>query len=152
MNKKCKCSNIFEDQKEFMVACNQNVCDVTEENNYNEFFLWSKLINEGHSELSEAILNSFNINRSMEEDPDVAIASEAIDLIYVTCGLLNNMGIDGQAVFDAIHDANMSKVINGKVLKNKDGKVLKPEGWKKADITEVLNKGCREWWFTYGRA
>ena len=135
-----------------MVACNQNVGDVTEENNYNEFFLWSKLINEEHAELSEAILNSFNINRSMKEDPDVAIASEAIDLIYVTCGLLNNMGIDGQAVFAAIHDANMSKAINGKVLKNKDGKVLKPEGWKKADITEVLNKGCREWWFTYGRA
>ena len=55
--------NIFNKQKEFMVACNQNVGDVTEENNYNEFFLWSKLINEEHAELSEAILNSFNINR-----------------------------------------------------------------------------------------
>lgn len=136
--------NIFEKQKEFMLACSQSVDpldDVEDEfNNYNEWYMWVKLINEEHAELSEAILH-YNDWANDSAYATADIASEAIDLIYVTCGLLNNMGIDGMKVFNAIHKANMDKVgKDGKVLKNKDGKVLKPEGWKPADIRKIINE------------
>lgn len=144
LTNKCNCNkSIFEKQKEFMVACDQSIeplDPIVEENfkNYNEWYLWMKLINEEHAELIEAALR-FNDWSGPNTDMDVALVSEAIDLIYVTCGLLNNMGVDGQAVFDAIHNANMAKVgPDGKVVKNKDGKVLKPEGWTKADIKEIM--------------
>jgi len=142
MNKKCKCSNIFEDQKEFMVACDQSINPLDfEGDNYNEWHLWLKLINEEHSELIEAALQYADTGLGIA-DGEVRVVSEAIDLIYVTIGLLNNMGVDGKKVFDAIHDANMKKVmVNGKVQKNEFGKVLKPEGWKKANIAEVLTDG-----------
>ena len=135
--------NIFEKQKDFMVACDQSVGPTSlfeddEEQNYQEWYLWMKLINEEHAELVEAALK-YN-DWSIDYTADVALVSEAIDLIYVTCGLLNNMGVDGQKVFDAIHNANMAKVgEDGKVIKNKDGKVLKPKGWKPANIKEIIN-------------
>lgn len=126
-----------------MVACDQSVgpgglfAD-DEEKNYEEWYLWLKLINEEHAELVEAALK-YN-DWTLSGNTDVGLVSEAIDLIYVTSGLLNNMGVDGQKVFDAIHAANMAKVgSDGRVIKNADGKVLKPAGWKPANIMEIVN-------------
>lgn len=62
------------------------------------------------------------------------------DLLYVTYGLAVLSGIDADAVFDAIHEANMKKV-RAKDAKNKRGHkndVIKPAGWTPPDIAKVV--------------
>ncbi len=63
------------------------------------------------------------------------LASELVDLLYVTYGGLAALGVDADAVFAAIHDANMRKLEGPK---REDGKQLKPEGWQPADIKAVI--------------
>lgn len=71
------------------------------------------------------------------------IAEESIDLIYVLIGMLVEYGIPVEKVWDAKHGANMAKAdpVTGKVVKRADGKILKPEGWKPADIAGVMVGG-----------
>ena len=68
------------------------------------------------------------------------IIKEALDLMYVTAQYLNvTIGPDkAKECWDALHTNNMSKCTNGKLVKREDGKVLKPEGYKKLDLTSVL--------------
>ena len=40
--------------------------------------------------------------------------------------------------WDMLHANNMSKCTNGKLVKREDGKVMKPEGYEKLDLTSVL--------------
>lgn len=73
-------------------------------------------------------------------DPNVlSVASEMADLLYVTLGAAVSFGIDIDAVFDAVHGANMRKRdANGKVIVDRSGKVVKPEGWAPASIKHAL--------------
>ena len=68
------------------------------------------------------------------------LVKEALDLMYVTAQYLNvTIGPDkAKECWDALHQNNMSKCTNGKLLKREDGKVLKPEGYKKLDLSELL--------------
>jgi predicted HAD superfamily Cof-like phosphohydrolase len=65
--------------------------------------------------------------------------AEAADLIYVVCQFCNMFGLPLTEMYDAIHAANMRKVNpnTGKVERREDGKVLKPEGWKPAELTRI---------------
>lgn len=63
------------------------------------------------------------------------LAQELSDLLYVTYGALDQLGIDADAVFAEIHRANLSKASGPK---RSDGKQLKPEGWQPADVKKVL--------------
>lgn len=63
------------------------------------------------------------------------IAHELADLLYVTYGTAISLGIDIRPVFEAIHVANMAKVGGGM---RADGKVLKPPGWRPADVDALL--------------
>ena len=69
------------------------------------------------------------------------LVKEALDLMYVTAQYLNvTIGPDkAKECWDALHANNMSKCTNGKLLKREDGKVMKPEGYKKLDLSEVLD-------------
>jgi len=42
---------------------------------------------------------------------------------------------DGDAAFNRVADSNMSKVINGKIFKREDGKILKPDTYKAPDMS-----------------
>lgn len=68
------------------------------------------------------------------------LLKEALDLMYVTAQYLNvTIGPDkAKECWDALHANNMSKCTNGKLLKREDGKVLKPDGYKKLDLSELL--------------
>ena len=60
---------------------------------------------------------------------------ELADLLYVTYGTFVACGVDADAVFAEVHRANMQKS-SGK--RREDGKILKPEGFKSADVRGVL--------------
>ncbi|MBB5376371.1 putative HAD superfamily Cof-like phosphohydrolase [Deinococcus metalli] len=70
-----------------------------------------------------------------EPDALVALAHELADLLYVTYGALDTLGIDADAVFAEVHRANLSKASGPR---RADGKQLKPEGWQPADVAGVL--------------
>lgn len=57
-------------------------------------------------------------------------ADAMIDLIYFALGTMVEMGVSPKELFSIVHEANMSKIWpDGSPHFNKDGKVIKPEGW-----------------------
>ncbi|KQR04573.1 hypothetical protein [Deinococcus sp. Leaf326] len=63
------------------------------------------------------------------------LAHELADLLYVTYGALDLLGIDADAVLAEVHRANLSKASGPR---RADGKQLKPEGWQPADVRGVI--------------
>lgn len=63
------------------------------------------------------------------------LVHELADLLYVTYGAFNLLGIDANQVFAKIHQANMHKTTGPK---RADGKQLKPADWQPADIQALL--------------
>lgn len=63
------------------------------------------------------------------------LAHELADLLYVTYGALDALGIDADAVFAEVHRANLGKLGGPK---RADGKQLRPEGWRPADVRGVI--------------
>lgn len=81
-------------------------------------------------DLVEYYLDNFNRER---------VAKELADILYVTYGTAAAFGIDIDAVFDIVHESNMSKLgEDGKPIYREDGKVLKGPNYKEADLTGVV--------------
>ena len=40
--------------------------------------------------------------------------------------------------FNEVHRSNMAKLVDGKVIRRDDGKVLKPEGWQPPQLAQFL--------------
>ena len=138
-------------QAEFMDACGQprfHLSDVVvddvldfESPTGKQTALWWKLVKEEFIELADAVgAFSYPLHSGDNTIAVKEVVSEAVDLVYVTMGLMNALGLPFDEVFDAIHQANMNKCVDGKVLRREDGKVLKPEGWKPANVMEILQK------------
>lgn len=62
-------------------------------------------------------------------------ADAMIDIMYFALGTLVEMGVKPDALFDIVHEANMSKLWeDGKPrYREHDGKVIKPSTWKDPD-------------------
>ena len=74
-----------------------------------------------------------------EEDDDlVQIADALADMIYIALGTAVAYGIPLDRVFAEVHKSNMAKLVDGKVIRRADGKILKPETWTPPDIKGVL--------------
>ena len=87
------------------------------------------------------IAEEFNeLIKAIAEEDIVEIADALGDLEYVIHGCSNAYGIDMEPIFNEIHESNMRKAdpITGKIRYREDGKVLKPEGWKKPQIRPLL--------------
>ena len=67
-------------------------------------------------------------------------AKELTDLLYVVYGLGARYGVPVDKVFAEVHDSNMSKLVDGKPIRNDDGKVLKGENYFKADVEKVIRE------------
>jgi predicted HAD superfamily Cof-like phosphohydrolase len=120
--------SVFHDQAEFLKAADGYNQDFSSE------VLASNLIVEECKELQQE--GHYHL------DPDMGANAikEALDLMYVTAQYLNvTIGADkAKKCWDALHANNMSKCIDGKLVKREDGKVLKPEGYKPMNIEEYL--------------
>lgn len=83
-------------------------------------------------------INEYN---KAEDNNDITnLAVELADIIYIACGTAVSYGIPLDDVFNAIHQANMNKLVDGKVIRREDGKIKKPDGWQPADIAGILKK------------
>lgn len=86
-----------------------------------------KLVQEEVVEEFLPAVMKYSSSRSLEHLAEVV--DGAIDSIYVLVFFLNQMGIDGQKMWNIVHAANMRKFPNGKALRNEIGKIVKPANW-----------------------
>jgi predicted HAD superfamily Cof-like phosphohydrolase len=71
-------------------------------------------------------------------DDLIEIADALADMVYIAYGTAVAYGIRLDKVFEEVHSSNMSKLVDGKVIRREDGKILKPAGWTPPDINSVL--------------
>ena len=114
---------MWTDVKVFMGCCNQNISEETAK-------LYLNLIKEEFEELMEA-------NRTND---DIERLDGCMDLIWVTIGYCLAKGYDIKGAWQEVADSNLAKVDmkTGKVLKDANGKVIKPEGWKPPDLRKFV--------------
>ena len=121
-------SNVFRDQAKFMNACGQTVG----ERNLDQFDLYVKLIKEEVGELQVAIDNN-----DLVEQLDALI-----DIMVVTVGAVQSLGVDGEGAWKEVVSTNFAKIdsLTGRVRKREDGKVLKPVGWRPPELSKYINR------------
>ena len=104
------------DVREFTAACHDELpatpASMTTE--AREFIC--KMVNDEMEELAEAV--------TVAEQADALV-----DAIYYICDCAVRHGMNLDPLFAIVHQANMGKVVDGKVLRRDDGKIMKPEGW-----------------------
>lgn len=99
------------------------------------------LISEEAGEAAEALTE---LARALDAGADPAdaykaVAKELADVLYVTYGTADVLGIDLPAVFDEVHRSNMSKrSASGQVLRRPDGKVLKGPDYRPPSLDDVV--------------
>lgn len=122
--------NSYDDVKTFMLAGEQKVYNNPELNSERESQaeLYLRLVTEEYNELKEAFANNDLIE----------IADACADLKWVIEGLEHSLGIPQQSVWDEVSKSNMSKMVDGKLIKRADGKVLKPDTFVQPDIKKAL--------------
>lgn len=103
------------------------------------------LISEEFLEARDAMLQlAFRLSHGLPDgliqEAVAEVRKELTDLLYVVYGTQVKFGWDGDLDFTKVHANNMSKVgPDGQVMRREDGKILKPEGFKKLDPMELLN-------------
>lgn len=108
--------------------------------------------------LAEDTLTWFLIEEEKKE-----LLKELVDLMYVELGhelywadqwddlsdpmpsirmsierLCYDLGLDFDQAWDIVHKSNMSKVVDGKFVKDENGKIMKPEGYVAPDLSECI--------------
>ena len=117
-------TKVFTDVSVFMTAAGQTVG----ESNIPQSSLYHNLIVEEYNEYIAA--------RNAKDD--VEIIDACFDMMWVIVGYMQSRGWDCDRIWDEGALSNLTKIDKetGKVIKREDGKVLKPEGWKKPDFSK----------------
>ena len=112
----------------FMLAVDQRGPDkprrLTEEWSELETLYWS-LMREEYGEFCAA-------------DSQAEAVDGAIDLIWVTLGWLNAVGVNASPIWEAVRLANMTKV-SGPICPD-TGKRMKPIGFKHPDVAALIDQ------------
>ena len=90
--------------------------------------LYMNLITEEYKETLEAF----------ENNDLIEVADGLADMVWVIMGMCSSCGIDFNKVWEEVRASNMSKFVDGKFVKNESGKILKPEGYFKPNISKAL--------------
>lgn len=90
-------------------------------------------------------LSRLPTNKVLESDIDI-IAEQVdafVDIDYYSNNAASKVGMNTDAVFDLVHEANMSKLFpDGTFHKDESGKIIKPPNWKEPDVKLLV-----ESWF-----
>ena len=81
----------------------------------------------------------YTLSNIKNKDPIVEynrqdMIKEMADVQYTLSGLAVFFNVDLQEAFERVHQSNMSKLIDGKIVKNEYGKVMKPDTYIKPDM------------------
>jgi len=110
--------------------------------------LWGRvqMMLEELREFAEAIYNLREANTVDDRVHALTIMADSlVDLEYFTLGTAAMMGLPHDEIFEAVHEANMQKVLvesaeESKRLNKLD--VKKPEGWTPPDVLAILQRHC----------
>ena len=120
------------DVEQFMDACGQPVLYASErgpENFTEQAELYKNLIVEEFHETIAAFA-----------DKDIVeVADGLADMVWVIMGLASTLDIPFNKVWDEVKASNMSKVVEGKVIRREDGKILKPDTYFKPNIRKAMD-------------
>ena len=121
-------TNPFKDQEKFMIASDQSV----DKMNQQQFNMYLRLIEEEAEELNQGIKNN---NRT-------EVLDALTDILVVTIGAIHSAGFNAEGAWNEVMRTNFAKIDpeTGKVRKREDGKVLKPEGWTPPDLKQFTTK------------
>ena len=79
---------------------------------------------------------------AMREYNAIEVADGLTDILYLVIGAFRRHGISADTatkLFNEVHASNMSKVpADGKLLKRADGKVMKPETYRRPNLALIL--------------
>ena len=120
--------NFYTNVRDFHKAFGQRVGETPELPEKDERELRKKLLAE---EYTEYVVAEYNNDL-------VEIADALADIIYIAAGTAVSYGIPLDTIFAEVHRSNMSKLVDGKVIRRSDGKVQKPEGWNPPNIKNIL--------------
>jgi len=93
--------------------------------------LYMNLISEEYGET----LTAFK-NKDMVE-----VADGLADMVWVIMGMASTLDIPFDEVWNEVKASNMSKFIDGKAIKDENGKIMKPEGYFRPNIAGILGNG-----------
>lgn len=121
-------SKTFTDVTVFLHAVGQDVPPEPQKTVSTQAELYKKLIQEESTEFWDAV----------EAGDDVEQIDACFDMIWVIVGYMKSRGWDCEAIWDEGAKSNLSKIdlTTGLVRRREDGKILKPDGWKKPDFTK----------------
>lgn len=141
---------LLEQQQEFISTFKQTITSLLASNSEDTADLRLELIQEELQELQIAFreLHGFYRDSRIVNDPTVIekillsnIFKEYGDLVYVVLGLGIAFKLPVEEILEEIHRSNMSKVHpNGEIKYRDDGKVLKPDGYSPANLSETLKR------------
>ena len=114
---------------------------------FNEAFEIPKLETPG---LGPDELIELRIKLLTEEVQEYAEAARSGDLVevldaladigYILAGTIINHGMQNiyDDAFNEVHRSNMAKLVDGRVIRRADGKVMKPEGWQPPQLRQFV--------------
>lgn len=116
--------------RQFQITGEQRINDKPTVNEFKLCALRYELLKEENNEY---------INACYDENL-IEILDALVDQMYVLLGTINFHGL--QHVFDEafnrVHENNMTKFPGGKILRNPDGKIIKPDGFKNVNLTDLI--------------
>ena len=103
-------------------------------NDYSLLKMQLTLIVEEFKELLVAV----DQMRPMEIPTRVDALKELTDLVYVCYQFAGNLDWDLDEAYRRVHESNMSKLVDGEMLKREDGKVLKGPNYQPPNLTDLV--------------
>jgi predicted HAD superfamily Cof-like phosphohydrolase len=100
------------------------------------------MLEEKRAKLRQRLLQEEVTELKKAEDME-DVADALGDILYIAFGTIHEYGLADRIIFifDEIHKANMAKLgEDGKPIYRKDGKVLKPEGWRPPNLKPILSR------------
>ena len=89
------------------------------------------------------------LREEVEEYAEAARAGDLVEVLdaladigYILAGTILNHGMQNiyDDAFDEVHRSNMAKLVDGKVLRREDGKVMKPQDWTPPQLAQFVSK------------
>lgn len=123
-------SSMIKSVEYFMKASGQTINDTPTIVSFQDAVLRAKLTAEENNETLEA----------WEDENKVEILDGLCDQLYVLLGSILTYGMQDIFIkaFARVCDNNNSKAVDGKVIRNDEGKILKPDGFVPVDLSDLI--------------
>ena len=107
-----------------------------------QLILRMSFIDEEVKELRDEVLTAvkeLEETKAVSHQVHVNLLKELGDVMYVASGFAVTFGLPISRAFDRIHESNMSKMVDGKAIKNDEGKVMKGPNYRPPLLDDLVS-------------